>query len=155
MRSMPPSVCSSLRSDPKKGSPKWAAFFPCLKSFPLTFFFLRVIIHRQFERIRNGPVAQLGERSVRIREVESSSLFRSTIQKKSELLPHRERVRISSLYQRYYILSSCPRFCLAHNRGLCIFDETILFRYNHSINQKGDCIWKFSTFALETTIFQI
>ena len=25
-----------------------------------------------------GPVAQLGERSVRIREVESSSLFRST-----------------------------------------------------------------------------
>ena len=26
-----------------------------------------------------GPVAQLGERSVRIREVESSSLFRSTI----------------------------------------------------------------------------
>ena len=27
----------------------------------------------------NGPVAQLGERSVRIREVESSSLFRSTI----------------------------------------------------------------------------
>ena len=27
-----------------------------------------------------GPVAQLGERSVRIREVESSSLFRSTIE---------------------------------------------------------------------------
>ena len=26
----------------------------------------------------HGPVAQLGERSVRIREVESSSLFRST-----------------------------------------------------------------------------
>ena len=29
-----------------------------------------------------GPVAQLGERSVRIREVESSSLFRSTIKAK-------------------------------------------------------------------------
>ena len=29
-------------------------------------------------RIKYGPVAQLGERSVRIREVESSSLFRST-----------------------------------------------------------------------------
>ena len=29
-----------------------------------------------------GPVAQLGERSVRIREVESSSLFRSTISRK-------------------------------------------------------------------------
>ena len=28
-----------------------------------------------------GPVAQLGERSVRIREVESSSLFRSTTNK--------------------------------------------------------------------------
>ena len=29
-------------------------------------------------KIKYGPVAQLGERSVRIREVESSSLFRST-----------------------------------------------------------------------------
>ena len=84
-----------------------------------------------------------------------SSPASSTIQKKSELIPHRERVRISRFYQRYCILSLHPRFCLAHNRGLCIFDETILFRYNHSINQKGDCIWKFSTFALETTIFQI
>ena len=30
-------------------------------------------------QVTYGPVAQLGERSVRIREVESSSLFRSTI----------------------------------------------------------------------------
>ena len=76
------------------------------------------------------------------------------IKKKSEPVPDWEVVRIFCLYQRHYILSSCPRFCLAHNRGLCIFDETILFRYNHSINQKEECIWKFSTFALEITIFQ-
>ena len=37
-----------------------------------------------------------------------SSPASSTIQKKSELLPSRERVRISSLYQRHYILSLCP-----------------------------------------------
>ena len=30
------------------------------------------------KKINYGPVAQLGERSVRIREVESSNLFRST-----------------------------------------------------------------------------
>ena len=46
---------------------------------------------------------------------------------KSELLPHRERVRIPSLYQRHYILNPCPRFCLPQNRGLRIFEETILF----------------------------
>lgn len=33
-----------------------------------------------YNREEHGPVAQLGERSVRIREVESSSLFRSTKQ---------------------------------------------------------------------------
>ena len=51
-----------------------------------------------------GPVAQLGERSVRIREVESSSLFRSTIHEKSELLHDRKCVRIFCLYQKHYIL---------------------------------------------------
>jgi hypothetical protein len=36
--------------------------------------------HSKIEQsVQFGPVAQLGERSVRIREVESSSLFRSTI----------------------------------------------------------------------------
>ena len=49
-------------------------------------------------------------------------------------------------------MSLCSRFCLPQNRGLCIFDEAFLFRYNRSTNQKEDCIWKFSTFALETTI---
>ena len=28
------------------------------------------------------------------------------------------------------------RFCLAHNRGLCTFDETFLLLYNSGINQK-------------------
>ena len=37
-----------------------------------------------------------------------SSPVSSTIQKKSELIPNRERVRISYLHQRYYILSLCP-----------------------------------------------
>jgi len=31
--------------------------------------------------------------------------------------------------------------------GLCTFDEAFLLLYNSSINQKGDCIWKFSTLA--------
>ena len=64
----------------------------------------------------------------------------STIHEKSELVPHRERVRISCFYQRYYILSLFPRFCLAHNRGLCTFDETFLLLYNSSTNPKEDCI---------------
>ena len=34
-----------------------------------------------------GPVAQLGERSVRIREVESSNLFRSTKARSQDLSP--------------------------------------------------------------------
>ena len=38
-------------------------------------------------KIKYGPVAQLGERSVRIREVESSSLFRSTTPGQSTLCP--------------------------------------------------------------------
>ena len=71
----------------------------------------------------------------------------STTYEKSELIPNRERVRISYFHQRYYRLSVVPRFCLAQNRGLCTFDEAFLLLYNSSINQKGDCIWKFSTSA--------
>ena len=67
----------------------------------------------------------------------SSSPISSTIHEKSEFVPHWERVRISCLYQRYYILSPCPRFCLPQNRGLCTFDETFLLLYNSSTNQKG------------------
>ena len=87
-------------------------------------------------------------------EVTGSSPAVSTTYEKSELIPHRERVRIFYFHQRYYRLSVGPRFCLAQNRGLCTFDEAFLLLYNSSINQKGDCIWKFSTFALETTVFQ-
>ena len=67
----------------------------------------------------------------------SSSPISSTIHEKSELVPHWERARISCLYQRYHILSLCPRFCLPQNRGLCTFDETFLLLYNSSTNQKG------------------
>ena len=47
-----------------------------------------------------GPVAQLGERSVRIREVESSSLFRSTTTNKSEPCAGWQWVRIYSYHER-------------------------------------------------------
>ena len=46
-----------------------------------------------------------------------SSPASSTIQKKSELIPNRERVRISRFYQRYYILSLCPPVLPAAESG--------------------------------------
>ena len=51
-------------------------------------------------KIKYGPVAQLGERSVRIREVESSSLFRSTTTNKSEPCAGWQWVRIYSYHER-------------------------------------------------------
>ena len=67
-----------------------------------------------------------------------SSPASSTIHEKSELTPDRECVRISYFHQRHYILSLCPRFCLAHNRGFGIFDIPVILRYNDSIKTKED-----------------
>lgn len=57
------SAVRSRLSPPGKGNVK--ALEPSSRAFPFT-------------PSSHGPVAQLGERSVRIREVESSNLFRST-----------------------------------------------------------------------------
>ena len=85
-----------------------------------------------------GPVAQLGERSVRIREVESSSLFRSTIHEKSELISDWKCVRIFCFYQRHYILMITPRglnmssgfFCCAPG-GCILYCCWAAFRYGN------------------------
>ena len=81
-----------------------------------------VVMHALF-----GPNAKNGS----IDKVENSAFARADLQhvlvEKSELLPHRERVRISYFYQRYYILSLHPRFCLSQNRGLRMFEKTIFF----------------------------
>ena len=107
-----------------------------------------------YNSFRWGALAQLVECHTGSVDVSGSSPLCSTIHEKSELIPNRERVRIFYFHQRYYRLSVGSRFCLAQNRGLCTFDEAFLLLYNSSINQKGDCIWKFSTLALETTIFK-
>ena len=46
-----------------------------------------------------------------------SSPASSTIHEKSELIPSRERVRISYFHQRYYILSLRPGFALCRTGG--------------------------------------
>ena len=50
-----------------------------------------------------GPVAQLGERTVRIRKVVGSNPFRSTKTTKSELVPNQGWVRICLLSGRYHL----------------------------------------------------
>ena len=51
---------------------------------------------------KNGPVAQLGERTVRIRKVESSILFVSTITNQSEPYAGWRWVRIDCFFVIYY-----------------------------------------------------
>ena len=82
-----------------------------------------------------GLVAQLGERSVRIREVEGSNPFESTKRTKSELLPNRGRVRICSLLRRNSSIKQRPlsvtdrgRFCLGFIFLLPAFKSRLPFR---------------------------
>ena len=55
-----------------------------------------------------GPVAQLGERTVRIRKVVGSNPFRSTKTTKSELVPNQGWVRICLLFAILYNVAGHP-----------------------------------------------
>ena len=62
-----------------------------------------MIIRAEIFQYLFGPVAQLGERTVRIRKVVGSNPFRSTKTTKSELVPNQGWVRICLLSGRYHL----------------------------------------------------
>ena len=67
-----------------------------------------------------GPVAQLGERTVRIRKVVGSNPFRSTKTTKSELVPNRGWVRICLLFAILYNVAGHPE---ADTSALSTFND--------------------------------
>ena len=76
-----------------------------------------------------------------LKAIRQSSPISSTIQEKSELVPSRERVRISYFHQRYYILSLCPSGFALRRTGVWYIRRNTPVRYNHA-SAKGGMLMK-------------